>query len=136
MIADLMPVENLIQFGAHFGVAVVAMLLFAVVWLWITPWDELKLIREGNDAAAISLGGALIGFAIAVAGVVRASGTLLEVIPWSILALLAQVIGLFIVSKLMHGITKHIEKDEMASGVFMAAVAIVIGLLNAACMGG
>jgi len=136
MLSELMPVENLIQFGMHFGVAAIAILLFAVIWLWITPWDEIKLIREGNTAAATSLGGALIGFGIAVAGVIRASNTVLEVVPWSIIALVAQVIGLFIVSRLMHGVTKHIEKGENASGVFMAAVAIVIGLLNAACMGG
>jgi len=136
MFSDVMPVENLIAFGAHFGVAAVVMLLFAALWLWITPFKEIALMREGNSAAAISFGGTLIGFAIALAGVIRASNTIWEVVPWSLLALIAQVIGLFIVSRLMHGVTRHIDKGENASGIFMATVAIVIGLLNAACMGG
>jgi putative membrane protein len=136
MFANVMPLDNLIAFGTHFGLAAVVMLLFAVIWLWITPFKEIALIREGNSAAAISFGGALIGFAIALAGVIRASDTIWEVIPWSLLALVAQVIGLFIVSRLMHGVTKHIAKGENASGLFTAAVAITIGLLNAACMGG
>jgi putative membrane protein len=136
MLAELMPLENLIQFGVHFAVVTVATLLFSVIWLWITPFKEIALIRNGNTAAAVSFGGALIGFAIAVAGVVRASGSVWEVIPWSVIALLAQAIGLAIVSRLMHGITRHIDRGEVASGVFMAAVAITIGLLNAACLGG
>lgn len=136
MLETVMPVENLIEFATHFAVVSIAMLVFAVLWLWITPFKEIALIREGNIAAAVSFGGALVGFAIAVAGVVRASNSLWEVLPWSVVALLAQLIGLALVSRLMHGVTKHIDRGEVASGVFMASVAITIGILNAACMGG
>lgn len=136
MLETVMPVENLIEFASHFAVVSIAMLVFAVLWLWITPFKEIALIREGNIAAAVSFGGALVGFAIAVAGVVRASNSLWEVLPWSVVALLAQLIGLALVSRLMHGVTKHIDRGEVASGVFMASVAITIGILNAACMGG
>jgi putative membrane protein len=131
-----MPLENLQQFGLNFAVVAVAVLLFAVIWLWITPFHEIELIRAGNTAAAASFGGALVGFALPVAGVVRASSSIWEVIPWSILALLAQLVGLFIASRLLHGVTRHIESGEVASGVFMAGVAITIGILNAACLGG
>jgi len=136
MLSDLVPVENLTQFALHFGVVSLAMLVSAVLWLWATPFKEIALIREGNTAAAISFGGALIGFALPLAGVVRASGSVWEVIPWSIIALLAQLIGLVLVSRLLHGVTRHIDKGEVASGVFMAGVAITIGILNAACLGG
>jgi putative membrane protein len=136
MLETVMPVENLIEFATHFVVVSLAMLVFAVLWLWITPFKEIALIRAGNIAAATSFGGALVGFAIAVAGVVRASNSLWEVLPWSVVALLAQLIGLALVSRLMHGVTKHIDRGEVASGVFMASVAITIGILNAACMGG
>jgi putative membrane protein len=136
MLETVMPVENLIEFASHFALVGVAMLVFAVLWLWITPFKEIALIRDGNTAAALSFGGALVGFAIAVAGVVRASNSLWEVLPWSVIALLAQLIGLALVSRLMHGVTKHIDRGEVASGVFMASIAITIGILNAACMGG
>ena len=36
--------------------------LFAAVYLRITPADELKLIKNGNLACALSFGGALVGF--------------------------------------------------------------------------
>jgi putative membrane protein len=136
MLSAVMPLDSLIQFGAHVAVVTVVMVLFILLWLWVTPFKEIALIESGNTAAAISLGGAMIGFALPLAGVVRASASLWEVVPWSVLAAVAQLIGLFVVSKLMHGITKHIDRGEVASGVFMAGVAITIGLLNAACLGG
>lgn len=136
MLSNLIPLDNLILFGAHFAIAGLMMVIFTLLWLWITPFKEIALIRDGNVAASASLGGALVGFAIAVAGVVRASDSIWEVLPWSLIAMLAQLIGLFIVSRLMHGVTRHIDRGEVASGVFMAAIAITIGILNAACMGG
>ena len=36
--------------------------MFAAVYLKVTPFDELALIRDGNAAATLSFGGALIGF--------------------------------------------------------------------------
>jgi len=40
---------------------------FTLVYLYWTPYKELALIREGNLAAACSLGGAILGFVAAVA---------------------------------------------------------------------
>src|SRR5271165_952553 len=118
MVSEVMPVESLVAFGIHFVVAAAVMLLFAVIWLWITPFKEIALIRGGNSAAALSFGGSLVGYAIALAGVIRASSSIWEVVAWSLIALIAQVVGLFIVSRLMHGVTQHIDKGENASGIF------------------
>jgi len=37
---------------------------FLAVYLAVTPYNELTLIREGNAAAAISLGGAITGYVL------------------------------------------------------------------------
>jgi putative membrane protein len=50
--------------GAHFLYFVVAIggiILFAAIYTAITPYREITLIRDGNTAAAISLGGAILG---------------------------------------------------------------------------
>ena len=39
-------------------------LIFKAIYRWITPHDEGALIRAGNSAAAVALGGALIGYVI------------------------------------------------------------------------
>ena len=55
----------------NFGLAFVAAggfaLIFKAVYQWITPHNKGALIREGNTAAAIMLGGALIGYVIPLA---------------------------------------------------------------------
>lgn len=136
MLSALIPMDNLISFATHFGVVVAMMVVFAALWLWATPFDDIGLIRKGNSAAAISFAGALVGYAIPLAGVVRASTSLWEVLPWSAIALVAQLLGLWLVTRIMHGLVKPIEHGESAAGIFVAGVAITIGILNAACMGG
>src|ERR1700761_8725586 len=110
MLSALIPLDNLISFAIHFGAAGAILIVFALLWLWATPFDDIGLIRQGNAAAAISFAGALVGFAIPVAGVVRASTSLWEVLPWSAIALIAQLLGLWAVTRIMHGLVKPIEK--------------------------
>ncbi len=46
----------------------IAMLAAAVfIYIKITPYDEIKLIRGGNTAAAVSLAGAIVGLALPLA---------------------------------------------------------------------
>ena len=136
MLSALIPLDNLISFGIHFAVAGAVLIVFALLWLWATPFDDIGLIRQGNAASAISFAGALIGFAIPVAGVVRASSSIWEVLPWSVIALIAQLLGLWVATRIMHGLVKPIERGETAAGIFVAGIAVTIGILNAACMGG
>jgi putative membrane protein len=130
------PLSNLLQFLLHFGVVIVIVGVFALLWLKATPFDDIALIRAGNTAAAVAFAGTLVGFAIPVAGVVRASTTIGEVLPWSAIALIAQLLGLWLATRVLHGLVKPIQHGEVASGVFVAGIAITIGILNAACMGG
>jgi hypothetical protein len=51
-------------FLAYFAVAMVLLALFLLVYLNVTPYHEMALIRAGNSAAAVSLSGALLGFAM------------------------------------------------------------------------
>lgn len=136
MISALIPMDNLISFAIHFAVVIAVLVVFAGLWLWATPFDDIGLIRQGNAASAISFAGALIGFAIPLAGVVRASSSIWEVLPWSAIALLAQLLGLWAATRVMHGLVKPIERGETAAGIFVAGIAVTIGILNAACMGG
>ena len=48
---------NLLNFASFFGVAMVLLALFVVLYIHMTPYNEFELIRAGNMAASISLGG-------------------------------------------------------------------------------
>ena len=40
-------------FLAYFGTALILTLVYMVIYMWVTPHDEIKLIRENNMAMLI-----------------------------------------------------------------------------------
>ena len=56
-----------LYFLVAFAAAGVLALVFKLVYQWVTPYKEADLIKQGNVAAAIALGGALIGYILALA---------------------------------------------------------------------
>ena len=84
--------------GAHFLYFVVAIggiMLFVAIYTAITPYREITMIRHGNTAAAISLGGALVGFTFPLAQAVAQSGSLADMLIWSTVGLVAQLAAEF-----------------------------------------
>lgn len=54
-------IHGLTNFGAYFGLSLVFLILFKVIYLFVTPYDEWKLIKENkNIAAGIALGAQLL----------------------------------------------------------------------------
>ena len=49
-------------FFAHMGTAIGLTLFYIIVYIWVTPHAEIALIRENNMAAALAIGGSLLGF--------------------------------------------------------------------------
>ena len=52
------------HFLVAFGLAALFLGVFKRLYQLSTPYDEAKLIGQGNVAAAVALGGAIIGFAL------------------------------------------------------------------------
>src|SRR5437764_6182749 len=64
---------------------------FLWIYVLITPWREFTLIRAGNSAAALSLVGALLGFCLPLANTIAHSVSLIDVVLWSLVALVVQI---------------------------------------------
>lgn len=124
----------LVAFAAHLVTSAVLLGIFLGAYSLSTPYSELKLVREGNTAAAIGIGGAMIGFAIALAQAVRISGSIGETFVWGFVALFIQIAGHFVVRRFLPGLVRDITQGSMAAATTLAATAITLGLLNAACM--
>jgi len=118
----------------YFGIAIVATVVFVAIYVMITPHREFTLIREGNMAAAISLGGALIGYTIPLAKAVAQSEGISDMALWSGVALVAQVVAYGITRLLVPALSTDVKEGRPAAGIFIAAMSISIGLLNAAAM--
>ena len=118
----------------YFVVSLFIASLFVAIYIRATPYRELALIRQGNAAAAISLGGALLGYCIPLAKAIAQSASLLDMLIWAGVALIAQLVAFIVVRALLKDIASHIEEGKPAPAIFLAGVSIAIGLLNSAAM--
>lgn len=126
--------SGLPAFLGYFAVAVVLLLVFTLIYTWVTPQDELALIRANNGSAAVAFGGALIGFSLPLSSAITNSLSLLDCAVWGAVALVVQVLTFLVLRILLKQLPQRIERGEMAAGIFAGSVAIAVGMLNAACM--
>ena len=107
---------------------------YLAVYVRITPYPELELVRRGNVAAACSLSGSLLGFAVPLASAVAHSVNLADMALWALIAMAVQVGAYVAVKLLIPGIARDIADAKTAPGIFLGALSLAVGILNAACM--
>ena len=121
-------------FALYFAVSLVLLALFLVIYLRITPYQEIALIRQGNVASALSLSGTTLGFVIPLAQAIAQSGNLPDMLLWGGIALVVQLLVYLVVARLLPDIGKHIADGSVAHGATLGAFSLATGILNAACM--
>ena len=62
------------------GAAALLLLVASIVYVLLTPWRELALVRNGNGSAGLALAGALVGLAIPIASCLASSVGLLDLL--------------------------------------------------------
>lgn len=134
LVTTLSSLNGLPAFLAYFAMAIVLLVLFIRIYTWVTPQDELALIRANNSAAALAFGGALIGFALPLSSAITNSMSLLDCAVWGAVALVVQVLTFVALRVAIKQLPERINQGEVATGSFVAASAIAVGLINAACM--
>jgi putative membrane protein len=127
-------INMLPNFLAYFGVASALLAMFLLIYLNITPYKEIALIRANNMAAALTLSGSLVGFALPVANVIAHSDTLLDLAIWGAVAGLVQLLAYGIARFTLPHLAEDIPAGRTAPAAFMAALSITVGIINAACM--
>lgn len=126
---------NALAFLVAFVAAGLFTVAFKVIYQWVTPYNEAKLIREGNVAAALALGGALVGYVLPLASALSNTVSLVEFCAWAALAGVIQIAAFTLVRVVaMKDVAARIEKGEIAAGVYLMSISLAVGLLNAACM--
>lgn len=110
--------------------------LGTLVYMKLTRHDELKLIREGNTAASLSLAGAIIGMAMPAAAALASSITLLDVVIWAVVALILQIVAFRIVDQLLKDLPGRIEAGDIGAATLLVSIKIATALVNVAAIGG
>lgn len=126
--------QGLIDFGAYFVAALAYLLLFCVIYCRVTPYDELKMVREGKLAPAISFGGALIGFVLPLQSAISHSVGIVDMLIWALIAMVVQILVFALVRLFFRDLVRQIEDDRVAAATLLALFAVAIGVLNAASM--
>lgn len=109
------------------------LMLAAFVYLYVkaTPIDEIALIRQHNMAAACSLGGALLGFAVSLASSAMHQNVLEQFLVWGLLSLFVQLLTYLVLSFTLRNLKQSLEDNNIAVGAFVGAVQLAVGVLNA-----
>lgn len=121
-------------FLAYMATAVALTLFYVVVYIWVTPHPEIKLIRENNMAASLAFAGSLIGFCLPLASAIANSLSLVDCAVWGVVALIVQIVVFYLVCLPIPKISERIEKGEIASGLWLGVASLAGGILNAASM--
>jgi putative membrane protein len=110
-------------------------LVFTALYRLVTPHNEGKLIREGNVAAAVALGGAVLGYMIPLASALSQTHSLVEFAAWATLAGVIQILVFWVVRKVaLPDVSARIERGEVASAIYLLLISVAVGIINAACM--
>jgi putative membrane protein len=125
---------GLTDFFLNFLASTLLVALFTFVYVWITPYAEFKLIREGKVAPAISFSGALLGFVIPLANAIAQSTSFLDMVVWAVISLVVQVMVFLVLRSCFKELCRGIGANELAPAILLGVLSLAAGILNAACL--
>jgi putative membrane protein len=118
----------------HLGVALVLLAAGVATYLAITPFNEPRLMRTGNVAAATVLAGAVVALAVPLAILVATTVATLDLVVWGVVAILLQLLTFLIVSRLIGQLKPMVEAGQVAGAIPLVAAQLAVALLNAGAM--
>jgi putative membrane protein len=127
-------ISTLPYFVAYLAIAVGLLLVFLFLYMRITPHPEFELIRAGNNATAITLAGALLGFVIPLASNIAHSQNIPDMLVWGVVAMAVQIAIVVVVKLTAPQLYQRVDDGQTATAVLLAAISVCVGILNAACM--
>lgn len=121
---------------AHAGITALMLFVGATLYVLLTPYKEIALIREGNAAAAVALGGVLLGLAIPLAASLSASNSVMEIVIWGAATLILQLLVFRIIDFLLTGLPQRIQEGEVSAAVLLVCAKLAAALVLAAAFAG
>ncbi len=120
----------------HFLVTVAMLAAGVAVYLFATPYHEIKLIRAGNTAAAVTLSGAIVGLAVPLAFCMAASVNILDILIWGAVTVVLQILAYRIMDFLLKEMPARVENDEIGPAILLAAVKLAVAAITSAAVAG
>jgi putative membrane protein len=127
-------VPAILAYLLHLLTAAAMVLAFFMIYTRITPFDEVLLVRQGNQAAAFSLGGTLLGFSVTIASALWHTANYYQFLGWAAGAMVVQVLVFSVATSLLRMSKDQIEANNKAFGGLLGAISLSIGVINAGCI--
>ena len=118
----------------HFAVTIAMLVAGVFGYMWITPHDEMKLIREGNSAAAVSLAGAILGLAIPLSVCMANSASVWDIVIWGLVTLVLQLATFKVIDLWLRDLSKRIEDGEIGTAILLVSIKLAVALINGAAV--
>ena len=126
--------EAILNFLTYFGASLVLLLAFLAAHTLLTHFHEWQLIKQGNTAVALALGGSMIGFTLPLAMAIYVSQNLPDAIVTAAIALAVQLLCFTAMRLIRRDARDALAKGDMAEAIVLASASVVMGILTAACL--
>ncbi|MBB6443917.1 DUF350 domain-containing protein [Bacillus benzoevorans] len=118
---------------SYIGVALLLLLIGIILFEVTTKNKEFELIKNGNKAAVYAFGGRILGLGIVLYSSISNSINVLDMVIWGSVAIVMQIIVFYLAEWLTpkFNVTKAIDEDNQAIGLFLLFLSVSIGLIIA-----
>jgi putative membrane protein len=121
---------------AHLGVTLALLGVGATLYVLMTPWKEIDLVRQGNAAAALALAGVLVGLAAPLAVSLSVSTSIKDIVVWGVATVALQLLVFRLVDMVLHGLAQRIREGQVAAAVVLVGAKLATALILAAALTG
>ena len=105
-------------------------------YMAITPFNEWRLMRDGNVAAGVVIAGTLVALAMPLAATLATSVLVLDIVLWGLVSLVIQLLTFVAATAVIRGLRGMIEAGNVAAALVLIGIQIAVALLNAGAMAG
>jgi putative membrane protein len=127
-------VKNFPEFMLQAGITLALLVAGCIVHVLMTPMKEMKLIREGNVSAGISVSAVIVGLGIPMAACLATATSIYDILIWGVVAILLQLLAFRVVDLILRELPRRIERDEIGAALVLAAVKIAAAMVMAAAL--
>ncbi len=120
----------------HSSVTIALLGVGVLIYLKVTPYDDIALIKDGNIAASVSLAGAVLGLGLPLAFSMAASVSVWEVLIWGPVTLILQLIAYRLTDAILRDLPRRIVDGEVAPAIFLVSIKLAVAAINAAAVTG
>jgi putative membrane protein len=130
-------------FANGFPVALLQMLVSLAILLGavmvhslLTPHKEVRLIREGNSAAAVSFAGVILGLALPLSRSLQASTSAIETIIWGLAISVVALLVFRVIDLMLRGLPQRVQEGDVAAAALLTTAKLAAALILAAAVSG